>query len=1247
MDRKFFPLPVLSLFSSGALSSNNGFRFFFAMNQPWAWIRRLWRWTAADPLCPEFWPRTCKQSAILGSFWSLGVGFLLGIECQGLGADAAVGTSTSSASLDSPVQVVALQGTNWWMSPRGASDWVLASTHMPQAVHGGDKIRTGRQTRLFLQTPRLGVIQIPPFSTFEVELPSSASGGLWVRMLQGMMYFFHRGSPTDVEVHTRSASAAIRGTEFVAYAEDDGGLKVEVIDGSVVLSNSAGTLSLQSKEAGDARAGQPPIRLAPLYAMRSIQWCLYYPAVLDLRDLPWTEEERKISEASSVAYEQGDSVEALKQFPWDAENSSPSLQIYAAALWLAIGQVQEAESLLQTLQPSLVPDSRLLRLAVALRRGIAAVQGQPAPGETVADGAYASEWLAESYVCQSQRELLRARDAALKATQSSPQFGLAWARLAELEFGFGHRAIALQDLRQAMERAPRLAFVWVLKGFQESNADRIDSALEAFDRALSLNPALGDAWLGRGLCRIRRGHIEVGLADLEMAAAVEPQRALFRSYLAKAFAMVGQENRARKELELAKGWDPNDPTAWLYEALLDQQENRINAGIRNLERSKDLNAERRVYRSHHLLDTDLAVRSANLSALYRDAGLLDLSRREAVDAVNGDYSNFSGHLFLANTYNEWRDPGQVDLRYETPWFSEYLLANLLAPLGAGTLSQTVSAQEFSKLFQQDGMGLVSATEYRSSGAWAQSAAQYGVFGTSAYSMEEDYRSNPGQRANNDLEQRTLSLRIKQQLNSQDTVFVQSVLYDANGGDLGRIYDPTSPAALHSQFRFQERQEPLLFAGYHREWSEGQHTLFTVARLQDELSATDPAQPVLLISKDPLGAVTGTLATTVNQQYRSTEELYSLEAQHIVQGEHLTWLAGGRAQMGGFDAWNRQENLADQAAALPTPLEQQVHPDFHRWSGYSYVQWQVVDPVRLFGGLAYDVLRAPVDFRFAPVSGAEQHREQWSPKAGILWNCTPHSNLRAAYSRSLTGVSLDQSYSLEPTQIAGFNQAWRSLIPESAVGSQAGARLETMSLEWDYRTPWETHLSVSGEILRSRLNREVGVFDLLFLAEPSSTREELSFRETRLTVTVDQLVGEYLTVGAQYRWSRSKLHDVFPEIPGTVPNLFPPDELKPRQTLETTMHQALMFGAFHHPSGFFGRVESLLTSQGNSGYAPDLRGDTFWQWNVVAGYRFAHRRAEISVGVLNLSNQDYRLNPLQWMPELPRHRTLVTRLRLNF
>src|SRR5207244_4454556 len=99
---------------------------------------------------------------------------------------------------------------------------------------------------------------------------------------------------------------------------------------------------------------------------------------------------------------------------------------------------------------------------------------------------------------------------------------------------------------------------------------------------------------------------------------------------------VGNEAKARKDLARAKELDPNDPTPWIYSAIENRQDSRINEAVRDLEKSIELNDNRRIYRSQFLLDQDRAMRSANLAAIYQDDGMDDLSVREAARGVEDD-----------------------------------------------------------------------------------------------------------------------------------------------------------------------------------------------------------------------------------------------------------------------------------------------------------------------------------------------------------------------------------------------------------------------------------------------------------------------------------------------------------------------------------------------------------------------------------------------------------------------------------
>jgi len=1146
-----------------------------------------------------------------------------------------------------------LQPQGWVeVLPAGGTIWIRAVTN--RVLRPGDVLRTGQGSRALVRLANDSVVRLDEATLLQIRDPRQRDQNPLLHLLKGALYFFHRDQPVRTQFETPLVSGAIRGTEFNLAVADKGRTVLTLLDGEVELSNPQGQLTLATGEQAVVEPGAAPRQTAMLEAVNIIQWCLYYPAVLDLAELPLSAGDLQTLRDSLNAYRSGDLLRALERYPPDRPPASPGESVYRAALLLAVGQVQQAEQwLASTAAPGNV-EARLGELSEALRKLIAAVKFQTRDSTQPAQ--HATSLLAASYYQQSRANLTEALHLAQAAATNSPGFGFAWARVAELEFSFGHTKQALAALEKALELAPRHAQAYVVKGFVLAGQNKTTQALGQFEQALAIDSALANAWLGRGLCRIRQGHVRAGRDDLLVAAALEPNRALPRSYLGKAFQEVNDPARTARELQLARRLDPSDPTAWLYSALLNQQRNRINEAIRDLEQSAELNDNRRLYRSRLLLDQDRAVRGANLAAMYQDAGMTEVAQREAARAVNADYANYSAHLFLANTYAQLSDPFQVNLRYETPRVSEYLLATLLAPPGAGILSPTVSQQEYSRLFERDRLGIVSETEYLSRGAWAESAAQYGTMGNFGYSLDAYYRSDPGQRVNNDLEQTTLSLRLKQQITPADGLYFQVVCSEAEGGDLAQYYDPFNPTnGANPLVRSKETQEPILLAGYHREWAPGVHTLVLAGRLQDTLTVHNPQLAVLDLPRDPAtGQVLGVLPISAEQHYRSEMEIYSAEAQQILQREHWTTILGARFQTGDFHTRNTNDvtpPFFPQDVANPA---QDFHSDFERLSVYAYQHCQVAKPLRLIVGLSYDRLTFPVNHRFAPISDQEDTDDQLSPKAGMIFSLTPKTTLRAGYGRSLGGVSFDQSFQLEPTQIAGFNQSWRSLIPESVAGANAAARFESWGVSLEHQFPTRTYVGLSGEWLASEVDRLVGTYEV-FPPAPGplvpfifqgSTPENLDYTERALTVTLNQLLGNEWSLGARYRLSRAELEDVFPETLAVPPaNLF--GGFRPHQDLEATLHQLDLFTIWNHPSGLFAQADARWFAQSNRGYAPEQHGDDFWQFNLLVGYRFPRRRAELVFGVLNLSDQDYRLNPLNLYLELPRERTFLTSLRVNF
>jgi hypothetical protein len=287
---------------------------------------------------------------------------------------------------------------------------------------------------------------------------------------------------------------------------------------------------------------------------------------------------------------------------------------------------------------------------------------------------------------------------------------------------------------------------------------------------------------------------------------------------------------------------------------------------------------------------------------------------------------------------------------------------------------------------------------------------------------------------------------------------------------------------------------------------------------------------------------------------------------------------------------------------------------------------------------------------APLDNAEVTTDQVSPKAGLIFTPGQRTTVRALYSRSLGGLFNENSFRIEPTQIAGLNQTFRSAIPESAAGLLPGAHIETYAASMDQAFDTGTFLGIAGELLNSHGNRGVGVFTNDFFLpvvlpdQFSTTRQTLDFHEKSLLLTVNQLIGQEWSVGARYRVSEADLTTDFPDVPDTA--LWQASDPK-KVDVSAVLQQLTLSLNYNHRCGFFGQFRSQWTKQTDDGYSPALAGDDFWQHDLFAGYRFAKRRFEVHLGALNLTDQDYRLNPLNLYAELPRHRTFVAGAKFNF
>jgi outer membrane receptor protein involved in Fe transport len=322
--------------------------------------------------------------------------------------------------------------------------------------------------------------------------------------------------------------------------------------------------------------------------------------------------------------------------------------------------------------------------------------------------------------------------------------------------------------------------------------------------------------------------------------------------------------------------------------------------------------------------------------------------------------------------------------------------------------------------------------------------------------------------------------------------------------------------------------------------------------------------------------------------------------------------------------------------------QSLEADSVRISPYLYEYCQVAEPLLLIGGLSYDYQSLPRNTRFAPLNREHQIQHRLSPKAGLVWTPTSRATLRGAYSDSLGGFNLEQDVRLEPTQLAGFPQVYRNLVPPSLVGAVSGDRLQTGNVSLEYRIASGTYLAATAQLLHSTLDDHVGGFqrDLFTSQGPAlQFHRKLSFQERSLDFSVHQLLGDWFSLGARYRLSEARLTQTYPDVDPSLGTT--------SVTYQGLLHTVKLEALAQHPSGLFAGLQAVWWSQTLSKDLSGLPGDRFWQENLLLGYRFPRRYAEITLGILNLGDANYRLHPINLYPDLPRSRTLFVSLQLNF
>jgi tetratricopeptide (TPR) repeat protein len=1012
------------------------------------------------------------------------------------------------------------------------------------------------------------------FPAIAAEQPS------WLDLLDGAVHFISR-HPGGLQIKTPFVNAAIEGTEFVLRVEPEQ-TELWVFEGRVLASNDAGSLAVNSGEAAVARAGQPPMRRIDVRPRDAVQWALYYPPLIDFR--------AAVHEAGPAAqtirealerYRKGDlpgAMARLEALP-AASRDAPYFALKAGLL-LSVGRLDAAQAdISQAL--SLDPDNAT---ALALQSVIALAQNENEKALGLAKKAVEREprspvpRIALSYAQQANFQIGAALKTVEDAVKLDPDDALVWARLAELRLSTGELDQALEAARQAVARNPDLARTQTVLGFAHLTRMEIAAAKSAFEKAIALDQADPLPRLGLGLAKIRAGALEAGRQDIEVATSLDPNNSLIRSYMGKAYFEERQDALAGSQLAMAKELDPKDPTAWFYDAIRRQLDNRPVEALHDMERSIELNDNRGVYRSRLLLDEDAAARSVNLGQIYNDLGFDGLAAAETVKSIVADPVNFSSHRLLADSYTSIphletaraSEVLQAQLRQPLTlvWPLQLAESKLIIPSLSGFPAVSAAGPTrvgFTPVFSRNGLHLQAEGMAGSADTLGDQVILAGLLDRVSFSFAQYHFETDGLVDQKDQRKEAYNAFVFGQLTHGTTLQAEYAKSQTNRRDILTDFDPLFALPIRT-----DQSTETFRVGLRHEF--GPRADVVASMMSEKVK-----------SLDDFGS--GNAFTAEN----STLEIQS----------SLVWQGASFVLGAGYLHGNQDFG--------PTGAPQTSASQYQKNAyAYSYVP--------LLGKRLTAVLGVSADF---PDEEDIPDRHALSPKLGLVFRPSPDTLLRVAYFRTLSR-RLVSSQTLEPTQVAGFNQLYEDF---------AGTVAKRYGLGLDHKLGARVYTGVEA----TARHLTIPVFS-------GGPPEDVEWEEHLGRAYVNWMPTKRLSATAEYRWEQYKRPEAFTGL---------------EAFRDVTIQRVPLTLGWFLPSGlrfsltqtYIRQDASLLVAIG----APEVTIDEgFWVTDLSLRYRLPRRRGFVGLEVRNLFDHESRFqdtDPLN--PTVAQRQLLMGRIQLVF
>jgi hypothetical protein len=335
-----------------------------------------------------------------------------------------------------------------------------------------------------------------------------------------------------------------------------------------------------------------------------------------------------------------------------------------------------------------------------------------------------------------------------------------------------------------------------------------------------------------------------------------------------------------------------------------------------------------------------------------------------------------------------------------------------------------------------------------------------------------------------------------------------------------------------------------------------------------------------------------------------EEGYNAELQHIFHNNRLSVISG----IGHYNAdFNEVETIVFPPFSFTTTRERDIqHTNIYLYSLINYPNnfaWTLGGSGDFFEGGIID-------------------RDQFNPKLGLTWN--PHSNttLRAAAFKSLRRT-LVSSQTIEPTQVAGFNQFF-----EDPIGTEA----------WRYGIAIDQKLS---KIIFTGVEFSLRELDVPFeLISPPASPEvrQVDWDERLARAYIYWAPHPWFATFAEYQYELLERDPEFVSI---------------EKFTEIKTNRLPLGINFFHPSGFRVGLQATYVDQegkfGNPPVANLVPGeDQFWVLDMSIGYRLPKRLGLITIEAKNLLDENFKFQDTDPAnPSIIPERKIFARITLAF